>query len=1858
MFDVGQEKRLDRMSRRSLRIPLLVASWFLSGWPLIPPMVQEAHAAVAFKNVSALYTENDNTGTTLQVDFSTNVEGDFLIGVVSVSNAGTNPAVDFLAETGWTLMTRAFWDSATAGRSAVYYRFAPAGGISQQIFDSDATTGYVSRGFVYTGVDTSTPIDVGPVFNNNVGSAATHTPTGADTATANAMFITVFSRDGAPVAINNSTNYTERTETGDSGPGDGTLIHWQERLIVSAGTENPSAITWTTNQESCSMSFALRELQNASPGAPILYDVDSVQLCFNNVKINDDTPTFRVAATDPEGEVVDYRIEIDDDAAFGSINWTRDFTNGGSHYTSGSQFNLTCSALTGIASGTTYYVQVKAIDPTGSNTYGSYSSGIYSFTYSSTAGDLMWHQTTDEQFDTGTLSDTGTTGSGSVQIGGSTTVSLIGSWASDSDYTDGASYTPGAGSNRIVLVMITAEGNNTGSLIGVSSATLGGQTLTYINDADGVTVGLASGYHNIVWLGYLDESGIGSMSGTTLSITWSTTPNDPFGPPEVQFATYENVDQTTPIADHASNSNTAATTIQAGSVSVGDGDQLVYVTVAGQPGDHTAPSGYTEQIEMDGPANDHSNASAQRDATTSSTEDPIATWSLSTRLAIISSVLNALASSGTIISPSIDYDSFVGATDWDWVKVKQDETNGDIKYTVQYLSGTWQDTAITDQDGDVSGGYNYIDISSLTPATHNEIRIVATLTNSGGTPYLQDWTVFALGAGPTIVDLVSFEAIGHFGKVFVEWETDSEINNSGFNVYRSEHSHYGFNKLNSVLIPGLGNSTIGKEYNFWDNNVVDGVTYHYLLEDVEFEGKSTLHGPVQAHPGLDSDGDGMTNDWEKSYGLNRYNSADALLDEDSDGLTNFEEFIQGKNPIISDISQPPSEPDIPEPSEPTPEEADISTSPLEDIVKIIPSDDYSVVLELITSSFEIETKEIEGETYQVIKLPFPHGQTTEAGKPQIPVKGVLLGIPFDSAMTFNLVSYEKEILSGYNLYPVPRIQRKRNFSKKRFFKEGKIPGDITYQFVKDTNTYSRDGFYPDFIADIAPVGSLRGQDAAKLNIFPIQFNPATGQLEFYKKIRLKVDFGKEAETDQENVHKSSTPFNKLHKHLFHNYRDVKSWRHRPRRGYIRPDKFTPRSAYKISVNKEGIYRLTWQDLLYGAGLNPYVLDPRKIKIYNRGNQIPIYMEGQEDGWFDNNDYIEFYAEKIDTRFSSTNIYWLMTDGDRGRRMGTKRSFKAKGQTPTSFLSDIYHEENSMYCMDIPDKGYVDDHWFFNELLLAPCSTDFVIPLSNIADVEKGATIKVALQGISHGFSGPDHHTHIYLNGHLVDDTTWDGDTEYIRQLNVPQSYFVEGDNIIKIALPGDTGAESDLVLVDWLEVFYWRQFKAKGNALKFNNQGRGRYSYKISGFTENDIEIFDITNPKMVKRFARFSIKEESGIYSVSFSDYLVKKENRDYLVLSSSGINSPLSMVKDEPSNLRSPKNQADYIIITHEDFYDGILPLAKHRAKQDLSVKVVKVQDIYDEFNYGIFSPEAIKTFLKYAYSEWKEPAPTYVLLVGDGTYDYQDNEGLGCKNFVPTYMVHSLDFGETGCDNWFVCLDGEDDILPDMFIGRLPVYTSGQLDAIVSKIINYETAPTGDWTKKITLVADNLEDVFVTTSEGLTGYPPPEYQTKKIYLEKYASPVDCKTDIIEAINQGTVLLNYVGHSSVIRWAHESILKISDISSLTNSDKLTFIVAMTCANGYFVYPSGFNCMAEELLYSPSGGAVAILAPTGVSYPDIQELLDKYLFESIFVEDNLCIGVATTQARLSVFENSGESGENVIQTFPLFGDPALELKR
>ena len=168
-----------------------------------------------------------------------------------------------------------------------------------------------------------------------------------------------------------------------------------------------------------------------------------------------------------------------------------------------------------------------------------------------------------------------------------------------------------------------------------------------------------------------------------------------------------------------------------------------------------------------------------------------------------------------------------------------------------------------------------------------------------------------------------------------------------------------------------------------------------------------------------------------------------------------------------------------------------------------------------------------------------------------------------------------------------------------------------------------------------------------------------------------------------------------------------------------------------------------------------------------------------------------------------------------------------------------------------------------------------------------------------------------------------------------------------------------------------------------------------------------------------------------------------------------PVSLEADTPSNLRDATHGADYLIITHADFAGALLPLVAHRRGQGLRVVVVDVQDVYDEFSAGRLDPEAIRSFIAYASAQWSKPAPSYVLLVGDGSYDFLGYSGYGSRNYIPPYlqMVNPI-WGETAADNRYAMLD--DDLLPDLMLGRLPVSSPAEAAIVVQKIVDYAALP----------------------------------------------------------------------------------------------------------------------------------------------------------------------------------------------------------
>jgi hypothetical protein len=316
-----------------------------------------------------------------------------------------------------------------------------------------------------------------------------------------------------------------------------------------------------------------------------------------------------------------------------------------------------------------------------------------------------------------------------------------------------------------------------------------------------------------------------------------------------------------------------------------------------------------------------------------------------------------------------------------------------------------------------------------------------------------------------------------------------------------------------------------------------------------------------------------------------------------------------------------------------------------------------------------------------------------------------------------------------------------------------------------------------------------------------------------------------------------------------------------------------------------------------------------------------------------------------------------------------------------------------------------------------------------------------------------------------------------------------------------------------------------------------------------------------------------------------------------------------------------------------------------------VVDLEDIYDEFNFGIESPYAIQDFLSYAYNNWNGP-PQYVVLAGEGTLDYLDNLGYG-DNHIPPVLV-STPYGLYPSDNTLADAVGADG-LADIPIGRLPASTPVELEMLITKIISYESSPSNGWQGQVILLADNTDPGgdFPADSDDLAALIPAQFTTDKIYLSDKSLSV-ARQELIDGFNNGTAFMNYIGHAGPDRFATEGLLKLTDLGALTNGGKLPLITTFTCYVGRFEIP-GYDSIGEALVLDADGGAIAVWAPTGLSINNEAKALGASIFESIFQNGEDVIGDAIMFA-LQEFE-AGSHTFSLHEIYTLFGDPALRLK-
>ncbi len=1015
---------------------------------------------------------------------------------------------------------------------------------------------------------------------------------------------------------------------------------------------------------------------------------------------------------------------------------------------------------------------------------------------------------------------------------------------------------------------------------------------------------------------------------------------------------------------------------------------------------------------------------------------------------------------------------------------------------------------------------------------------------------------------PSAVDLISFTATGKDENVIVEWETAQEVDNLGFNLYRSTELGGTYSKLNRRLIPGLLSSVTGQAYSYVDKDVTPSALYYYMLEDVDLNGTRTMHGPIC----VDWDGDGQPDDY--------------IIDPDDDTDTGEED---------------------PEISIPDTEFEEIEL----DVSGWAPSNIGAYASWVKISSFKAYEQEdgvaLEWETsYEIDNLGF-HIYRELDGKFYRITPDIVPGSVFTVGESVELPAGQ-----SYEYWDALTEQTGREF----------------YWLDSIELNGGRASFGP-IEPEISDKPILKRRQARYKSLADYQVSKARAAKRI-KALREELNAAPIREQKSRAIFYEIVPDST------------------PSEPRLPPSEeqwaLSAQPGMKIYVKEDGWYRVGEPELV-AAGLRPGI-DPRYMQLYADGVEQSILVTGDDDGRFDPSDAVEFYGTALDTPFTDAHVYWLVVGSRPGRRLDTPftdirigpdkrmripRGLRGRGGT-LSFPYTVELKERTFYFVAL--KSGERDNFFGSVISTEPVDQLLTLP-HHAPSSPRGAMLEVGLQGATDVY----HQVRILLNYTDAYDVGFIGQLGGRVEIPISQGSLLEGDNVVTLTAQGGS---MDISLVDHLRITYWRTYTADDDALEFKANGGEWLS--IGGFSTPDIQVIDITDPLRMLN-VRGKVNQDGSDYAVTIK--VPYGGARTLLAFTEEKIKQPAGITANIASSWHELGQGADVVIIGHSDLLENVRPLMELREQQGMSVVLVDVEDLYDEFNFGAKSPWAIKDFLARAFQYWT-PQPRYLILVGDTSYDPRNYLGYGEFDLMPTKFVDTEKL-KTASDDWFV--DFDDDELPEMAVGRLPAASAAEATAVVSKILDYEGY--ASLMNEVLFVADqndfhNFEQASAKVAELIPG----SLSVNEIFRGRSAA---ARTDLLNLINQGQLLVNYFGHGSTQIW-NGNLLTYTDALNLTNSPNLPFFVSTTCLNGFFQDPYS-ESLAEGLLKAPLGGAVAVWTSSGLTDPEDQVPLNEELIQLLFNGQGLTIGEAVKRAKQAV------TNSDVRRTWILFGDPTLRLK-
>ena len=944
--------------------------------------------------------------------------------------------------------------------------------------------------------------------------------------------------------------------------------------------------------------------------------------------------------------------------------------------------------------------------------------------------------------------------------------------------------------------------------------------------------------------------------------------------------------------------------------------------------------------------------------------------------------------------------------------------------------------------------------------------------------------------------------------------------------------------------------------------------------------------------------------------------------------------------------------------------------------KVLESTSESIKVEFsFGGKYRINDTTQNGKTFQ--KISGNSFFSEQVGEPVLPQEFISLGIKKGASLTYKIISDQKQVFKNKFILP---------YSKNSV--------ELIEPSTKDAGVmYQRDQEYPAEAISIHSAYTYRFATILPIGIYPYQFNPVTRELIFHEKMVVQFFY-----KNHDEFLKAGKSFDQLTDEFLKgavlNYSFSKNWVSGKKVESSNIKKaddywYNPKQDWlKLYLKDEGIYRVSFADLEDAAPSLSQNINIKKIKLFTNGEEIPLEVFDEDgDSLFNNDDFFQFVGKVVSPSlycklniYNNSNIYWLTLNSDtEGKRYQEIDGYKPGwGKTFLQSLMTLHFEKDLLYERLGYAKNLERDFWYWGKAsgVNGRQSDVFSAPFAGFAEFYPDSNI-ITLRANFHGLTDystivPDHRAKIFLTSQFIDSVEWDGQNSFDFEKQIDTKKIdIFPDNNFQIAVDGLITANSaypqqsrsDEIRINWFEFSYWRTNRVNGKYFHLTSTPEmfGKNQFSLERWTENDMQIYIPQRSEVIKN----PFITQNQYSQVLFVDSATTKT--DYYCTSIRNYFKVDSIKIDVPSTLRNINQGVDYLIITHKNFHSAAERLKQFRETHfpDSSIatpriQITQIEDIYDEFSSGLLDPYAVQYYIKYAFQNYSGTPLSYVVLLGDMSYDYRELFPENRKNFIPSMPYQSHEYGLAASDNMFVAVSG-DDVAPDVAIGRLSCETLAEANILIDKIIAYPGDPGKIWRQNSLLVASgqDLNDEFffgfndASLSLENQYLSPNGFSAKKIF--RYPSkpahlPFQGEgAEIRRGIDSGAVVVNYYGHGGGYQW--DLIFLNDDIYMLNNEGRLPFISSVTCYTGHFDNQDVFG---EQFIKVPGKGAIAFWGSSGLTSFSVGVDLNIRFFNEVFFKKNYVIGKAILNTK-NYHVLTGPYAD-MIALATLLGDPLIEL--